>query len=171
MGTPNIESGVKEPGVSRFSDMVMGKRTGGSGSGRVDRVSKIDLSVKLDEDSVDDEDEEMESSEGPEEDVSLRKRHVHGVEDEEDACSPQPSKLQQGHESGFRERGTQVLIQSQSVAHRSTTVSERSTVEDESPPSSPAGLSASAAHELKNEVSNHRFQKPHSFLPEVVILY
>lgn len=152
MGIPNSESGDKEPGVSssRFSDMILAaasaKKSGGSGSGRVDRVSKIDLSVKLDEDSVDDEDEEMESSEGPEEDVPR------SVKDE-DAGSPQPHKLQQGHENGLTERGTQLLIQSQSGVHRSTTASERSTVEDESPPSSPAGLSASDANELRNEVS------------------
>lgn len=152
MGTSNSEGGDKEPGVSssRFSDMILAaasaKKSGGSGSGRVDRVSKIDLSVKLDEDSVDDEDEEMESSEGPEEDVPR------SVKDEEDAGSPQPHKLQQGHENGLTERGTQLLIQSQSGVHRSTTASERSTVEDESPPSSPAGLSAYDANELKNEV-------------------
>lgn len=158
MGTPNSESGDKEPGVSgsRFSDMILAaasaKKSGGSGSGRVDRVSKIDLSVKLNEDSVDDEDEEMESSEGPEEDVPR------SAKDEEDAGSPQPHKLQQGHENGFTERGAQLLIQSQSGVHRSTTASERSTVEDESPPSSPAGLSASDANELKNELQAARME-------------
>ncbi|KAG0590349.1 hypothetical protein KC19_1G092200 [Ceratodon purpureus] len=187
MGTPNSESGDKESGVGRFSDMIMAggnqKRSHGSSSaGRVDMVSKIDLSVKLDEDSVD-EDEEMESSDGPEDldtHMSLSRGNDHPmsttVKDEE-TNSPQPklklaSSQQYGggsHENGhgtpgmpfkceslgcesvFRER-TELV--SHSLIHRSTTASERSTVEDDSPPSSPAGsLSASAAfNQLKNEL-------------------
>lgn len=167
MGTTSGESGEKlEPGVSRFSDMIMaaaavaaGKQKKLSGcSGRVDMVKKIDLSVKLDEDSVD-EDEEMESSE-PDEDTRSRDQHMASVKDEELAST---SIQRSGHENhGFRE--TTLVLGSQSLVHRSATGSERSTVEYDSPPSSPAGLSASAANQLKKEVTNaysgrrsHRF--------------
>jgi hypothetical protein len=169
MGTPNSESGDKE---ARFSDVIMG---GGSqkkthGAGRVDMVSKIDLSVKLDEDSGD---EEMESSEGPGEDLdthmSLSRGHDHGPKSstakDEEANSPQPKlQLASFHENGhhgmpfkcevagcgsaFRER-TQLV--SHSLVHRSTTASERSTVEDDSPPSSPP-RSLTALNQLQNEV-------------------
>lgn len=112
--------------MSRFSEMIMAAKT--SSSGRVDRVSKIDLSVKLDEDSVDDEDEEME---------------LGGSVKDEEACSP----------SGHENRPVLEL-----ATNKGGTASERSTVEDDvdSPPSSPAagGLSASAATQLKNEVRN-----------------
>jgi len=154
MGTTSGESGDKEPGVSSFSDMIMaasaaavaGNRRKTSSSGRVDMVSKIDLSVKLDEDSVD-EDKEMESSE-PEEDVSRGDDKMACVKDE-DASSPQQS----GHENGFRETTLELAV-SQGMLHRSTTASERSTVEDlDTPPSSPARLSAPAANQLKNEVT------------------
>lgn len=184
MGTSNSESGDKEAGVGRFSDMIMAggsqKRSHGSSSaGRVDMVSEIDLSVKLDEDSVD-EDEEMESSEGPEDldtHISLSRGNDQSLSSavkDEEASSPKPklqfsSAQQYGapHENGhgvtpckceivgcgstFRDR-TQLV--SHSLVHRSTTASERSTVEDDSPPSSPVGvLSASAAlSQLKNEV-------------------
>lgn len=115
--------------MSRFNEMIMAAKT--SSSGRVDRVSKIDLSVKLDEDSVDDEDEEMEL--------------VASVKDEE-ASSPS------GHENRL------VL---ELATNKGGTASERSTVEDvDSPPSSPAagGLSASAANQLKNEVLGARIE-------------
>ena len=192
MGTPSGED--KEVGVGRFSDMIMAsgnqkmKAHGGSSAGRVDMVSKIDLSVKLDEDSVD-EDEEMESSEGGE-DLDTHMGLARGndyptsttVKDEE-ASSAQPklkmaglaSSLQyvsggahelNGHGipglafkcevagcgSVFQER---TQLGSHSLVHRSTTASDqRSTVEDESPPLSPAGsLSASAAfNQLNKEV-------------------
>ena len=187
MGSPSGESGKEElAGAGRFDNMIMVaagvQQRKSSSSGRVDMVSKIDLSVKLDEDSVD-EDEEMESSDGPEDldtHMSLSRGNDHPmsttVKDEE-TNSPQPklklaSSQQYGggsHENGhgtpgmpfkceslgcesvFRER-TELV--SHSLIHRSTTASERSTVEDDSPPSSPAGsLSASAAfNQLKNEV-------------------
>lgn len=132
---------------SRFSDMIMAasaavvaKEKKASTSGRVDMVSKIDLSVKLDEDSVD-EDEEMESSE------DVAPLQMASVKDEENTSSPGRHENQQHH--GFRDT-TLELATSQ---HRSNTASERSTVEDvDSRPSSPAGLSASAANQLTNEV-------------------
>jgi hypothetical protein len=119
-------------------------------NGRVDRVREIDLSVKLDEDSLGDEElEEMESSE---EEVPRSQVKEEQVEEEE-ASSPQqqPSTSMQG----FRDR---VSGQFLSLVHRSATGSEKSTVEDESPPASPAGITASVANQLKNELLAARME-------------
>lgn len=121
-------------------------------NGRVDRVREIDLSVKLDEDSLGDEElEEMESSE---EEVPRSSQVKEEQVEEEEASSPHRQQQQQQQPStsmqGFRDR---VSGQFLSLVHRSATGSEKSTVEDESPPASPAGISASVANQLKNEVS------------------
>jgi hypothetical protein len=105
----------------------------------VDMVSKIDLSVKLDEDSVDG-DEEMESSElrgCPTTSVTVK---------DEEACSPQPERQAPSRHSfvTFKREGQ--------ALHNNITAtgSDRSTVEDDddSPPSSPN------AGQLKSEVTH-----------------
>ncbi|KAG0579117.1 hypothetical protein KC19_4G074400 [Ceratodon purpureus] len=157
MGSPSGEV-IKEElaGAGRFDNMIMVasaaagvQQKKSSSSGRVDMVSKIDLSVKLDEDSVD-EDEEMESSELPvEEDVQTGPaggRLVSVTVKDEEASSPQPEfqapsqhsfvTLKREGSEAFGEQGAQF----DRMLHRNINVtgSDRSTVEDdESPPSSP----------------------------------
>lgn len=137
MGSPG---GEEELG--RFDNMVVQQKKSSS-SGRVDMVSKIDLSVKLDEDSVD-EDEEMESSElrgCPTASVTVK---------DEEACSPQPER-----QAPSRHSFVTLKREGQAVHNNMTaTGSDRSTVEDDddSPPSSPN------ARQLKSELLAARME-------------
>lgn len=155
MGSPSGDSGKE----GRFDNMIMAAVGAGAGvqqrksssSGRVDMVSKIDLSVKLDED------EEMESLA-----LHLDEDHVQqeprgyltAVVKDEEASSPQPefqAPAQRSFGGTFkRERpGSSQFEERAALDGMKGTGSDRSTVEDEeSPPSSPAALS-----QLQNEVT------------------
>lgn len=172
MGAPNSESDDKEA-VGRFDNMVRAAISGETqrkiSSGRVDMVRKIDLSVKLDEDSVDD-DEEMESSEPEEHDHTMSDHYMPSVKYEE-VSSPQP-RLQLGsqqyHHSGCTFKcevegcgsvyGSRDELLSHSLTHRGTSASDRSTVEDDTPPTSPAGLPASEPIQLQSELREARLE-------------
>ena len=160
MGSPGGETGKEE---GRFDTIMMIAAVGSrvqkksSSSGRVDMVSKIDLSVKLDEDSID-EDEEMESSELPSDDVQTGPRCLvpSVIVKDEEASSPQPQFPAPSKRSGFpfKREASEAFGEQALMRHIIATGSDRSTVEDEeSPSSSPnASLSASAATQLKHEV-------------------
>lgn len=154
----NGESTNKEV-VNRFDNKNMVvevvKKTS-STSGRFDMLTDIDLSVKLDEDNVD-EDKKVEKGEHKKNPQIGQDHQMCGTKyDETRSPAPNFRRIRQQHENGYAfkckvgGRGSEFRERAQLL----TRGAEPSSVEDESPPSSPAGPTASVATHLRDEVTH-----------------